>query len=324
MKAQTSYLGIDVSKSKLHLATDTQFVAEFDNSPAGRQALVLQLAANPLTLVALEASGGYERPVCQTLHAAGLAVAVVQPGCVRHFAKSLKVLAKTDQIDAQMIARFAAATQPRATSPEAENTRKMRALSERRQQIVEDRVREVNRLETCVDQAMAQHIQDQLEHLQTLEADLDQQIQTLLEEDPEFRQTMTTLMTPKGVGVKTAAALLAHLPELGTLSRGEAAAIAGLAPHPQESGNWRGKRRIYGGRAAVRKALYMAAKTAARWCPVIRVFYQRLRAQGKAYNVALIACARKMLIHLNTLVKQQRTGGRKNLRQFAPATTQTT
>jgi transposase len=171
---------------------------------------------------------------------------------------------------------------------------------------------------------MAQHIQDQLEHLQTLEADLDQQIQTLLEEDPEFRQTMNTLMTPKGVGVKTATALLAHLPELGTLTRGEAAAIAGLAPHPQESGNWRGKRRIYGGRAAVRKALYMAAKTAARWCPVISVFYQRLRAQGKAYNVALIACARKMLIHLNTLVKQQRTGERTNLKQYAPATTQTT
>jgi transposase len=324
MKAQTSYLGIDVSKSKLHLATDTQFLAEFDNSITGRQTLLQQIVACRPTLVALEASGGYERPICQTLHEAGLAVAVVQPGCVRHFAKSLKVLAKTDQIDAQMIARFAAVSQPRVTTPEAENKRKLRAFCDRRQQLVEDRVREAGRLETCIDPAMARHIQDQLEHLQELEADLDQQIQTLLEEDPEFRQTMNTLMTPKGVGAKTAATLLAHLPELGTLTRGEVAAIAGLAPHPQESGNWRGKRRIYGGRAAVRKAMYMAAKTAARWCPVISVFYQRLRAQGKAYNVALIACARKMLIHLNTLVKQQRTGELEKAEQSAPATAQTT
>jgi transposase len=324
MKAQTSYLGIDVSKSKLHLATDARFLGQFDNSPPGRQTLVQQLVASGPTLVALEASGGYERPVCQTLQEAGLAVAVVQPGCVRHFAKSLKVLAKTDRIDAQMIARFAATAQPRATPPERENRRKMRALCERRQQIVEDRVRETNRLETCFDPAMAKHIQEQLEHLQQLEADLDQQIQTLVEEDAEFRQTRQTLMTPKGIGAKTAATLLAHLPELGTLTRGEIAAIAGLAPHPQDSGNWHGKRRIYGGRAAVRQALYMAAKTAARWCPVISVFYQRLRAQGKPYNVALIACARKMLIHLNTLVKQQNNRQQKNSDNSAPATAQTT
>lgn len=318
MKAQTSYLGIDVSKSKLHLATQARFLAEFDNSPTGRQALLRQLVASGPTLVALEASGGYERPVCQTLQEAGLAVAVVQPGCVRHFAKSLKVLAKTDQLDAQMIARFAAVTLPRQTPPEPENRRKLRALCERREQIVGDRVRETGRLETCLDHAMAKHIRAHLEHLQQLEQDLDQQIQTLVEEDAEFRQTKDTLMTPKGVGAKTAAILLAHLPELGTLTRGQVAAIAGLAPHPQESGSWRGKRSIYGGRAAVRKALYMAAKTAARWCPVISVFYQRLREQGKAYNVALIACARKMLVHLNTLVKQQ------NSDKPAPATAQTT
>jgi transposase len=303
MKTQPLYFGIDVSKSKLHLATPHKFLAEFDNTVAGHQKLVEQLLRQVPRGIVLEASGGYERLLCEALQDAGLPVTVAQPGCIKHFAKSLKVLAKTDQIDAQIIARFGEATQPQPTPKTPENLRKLRALIDRRQQIVEDRVRESNRLETTADAHIAGHIQVQLTHLEHLETGLDQQIAALLETDAQLLQKKQQLTQLKGVGPQTAATLLAHLPELGSLDRQQVAALAGVAPHPNESGRWKGKRRIYGGRAAIRKAMYMAAKSAARWCPVISPFYQRLRNNGKTYNQALIACARKMLIRLNTLMK---------------------
>lgn len=304
MKAQTSYLGIDVSKSKLHLATPEKFLGEFANTNAGLPTLVKRIQELQPQLVALEATGGYERALCEALQNAGVPVALSQAGCVRNFAKSLKVLAKTDAIDAQVIARYAEAVKPRPTPPTAANTRKIRALRDRRRQIVEDRVREQGRLESCADAVMAKHIQKQLKHLAKLEAALDQQIKTLVEEDAQFQQVMKVLTESKGVGNQTVITLLAYLPELGNLSRGKIAAIAGLAPHPQDSGNWSGKRRIYGGRPEVRTAMYMAALSASHRCPVISQFYQRLRAEGKAGKVALIACARKMLIHLNTKMKK--------------------
>lgn len=303
MKTQPLYYGIDVSKSKLHLATPTRFLGEFDNTVSGHQKLIAQLGRQAPAGIILEASGGYERPVCEALQEAGLPVTVSQPGCIRNFAKSLNVLAKTDAIDAKVIARFGAATTPPPTPRTPENVRKFRALVDRRQQIVEDRVRESNRLETCADAQMAQHIHEQRDRLQDLEQQLDKQIARLLETDGELREKNQALTTLKGVGPQTAVVLLAHVPELGSLDRQQVAALAGLAPHPNESGRWTGKRRIYGGRAAVRRAMYLAARTAARWCPVISEFYARLRTNGKSYKQALIACARKMLIRLNTLMK---------------------
>lgn len=303
MKTQPLYLGIDVSKSKLHLAAPHKFLEEFENTVPGIQKLIERVRRQVPQGIVLEASGGYERLVCEALQDAGLPVTVAQPGCIKHFAQSLNVLAKTDRIDAQVIARFGVATLPKPTPNTPQNLRKFRALVDRHQQVVADRVRESNRLETCADPDMREHIQSQRAQLEERETELDKQILSMLKGDAELSAKAETMKALKGVGTKTATTLLAHFPELGTLGRPQVAALAGVAPHANESGRWRGRRTIYGGRAAVRKAMYMAAKSAARWCPVISEFYTRLRANGKSYNQALIACARKMLIRLNTLMK---------------------
>jgi transposase len=303
MKTQSSYTGIDVSKKTLHLATSERFIDVFDNTVDGVQALIERLRKISPDLIVLEASGGYERLACDAFQDANLPVSVVQPSCVRHFAKSIKVLAKTDEIDAKVIARFGEATKPAITPKTPENIRKIRALSDRRRQVVEDRVRECNRLETCSDAEITEQLQESIARLKQMEEKLNQQIDTLRRSDRVLKAKSEVMMAQKGIGERTTTILLAQFPELGSMTRHQVAALAGLAPHAQESGNWKGKRRIYGGRAEVRKAMYMAAKSAARWCPVISVFYQRLRQSGKPYNVALIACARKMLIRLNTLLK---------------------
>lgn len=302
-----AYLGIDVGKNDLHLGATHKFLRQFNNTAAGHRTLIDKVKPMKPKLIAIEASGGYERDLVDALHDADLPVAVVQPACVRHFAKSGKVLAKTDAIDAQVIARFAEAQQPRLTEPTPQSVRKLRALRDRRQQIVEDRVREQNRLETCADRAIAKHLRASIRRLEAQEKKFDQQIAAHIKSDPQLNEKADTMTSLKGVGEQTVATLLAHMPELGQLDRQQIAALAGLAPHPRESGKWKGKRRIFAGRAAVRKVLYMAAKSAARFCPVISVFYQRLRDQGKKYNVAIIACARKILVRLNTLLKQQHT-----------------
>lgn len=304
MKTNTVYLGIDVSKATLHLARPEKFLKKFNNNPEGHRLLIDYIAELAPKGIVLEASGGYERMATEAMQDAGLAVTVAQPACVRYFAKSIKVLAKTDEIDAKVIARFGVATQPAPTPKTPENSRKIRGLSDRRQQIIEDRVRETNRLEACADVEIAKTIRASIDHLEQTERVIDIQIKDLIEANAELRQKAAVMMQQKGIGQKTATTLLAHFNELGSLTRQQVAALAGMAPHPQESGKWNGKRRIYGGRAATRKAMYMAAKSAARWCPVISVFYKRLRENGKPYSVAIIACARKMLIRLNTLLKQ--------------------
>jgi len=303
MKTQTSYLGIDVSKRTLHLANVEKLIGEFENGPTGYQKIIKIVKASDYVHIVLEASGGYERAACEAFQAAGLTVVVAQPGCVRHFAKSIKVLAKTDAIDAKVIARFGQATKPSPTPPTPENIKKLRALTDRRTQVVEDRVRESNRLELCVEKTIVKQINASIKRLLKIEKELDLAIKALLEEDTEFCRKASVLMQQKGVGEKTACALLSHLPELGSLTRQQVAALAGLAPHARESGSWKGKRSIYGGRAAVRKAMYMAARVAMRWCPVISLFYKRLRENGKPFKVAIIACARKMITRLNTQIK---------------------
>ena len=304
MKTQSVYNGIDVSKKTLHLGSPEKFLGEFANTPKGHQQLLRKLKTNKPTLILLEASGGYERNIVEFLQDQGLAVHVAQPGCVRHFAKSIKVLAKTDRIDASVIARFGQATKPNPTPQTPQNLRNLRALNDRREQVVEDRVREANRLELATHPAVVKQIQESIDRLENLEQELDQQIQTLCSQDVQLHQKSQAMMKLKGVGPKTANVLLAHLPELGKVSRQQIASLAGLAPHPRESGTWKGKRKIYGGRSAVRKALFLAARVASRWCPVIKKFYQRLKENGKAYKLAIIACARKMLAKLNSQIRQ--------------------
>lgn len=299
----TAYLGIDVAKKDFCLATSQKSLRVLANTNEGFHTLIELLKKYDQPHVILEASGGYERALTDALHDAGITVSVVQPGCVRHFAKSLKVLAKTDAIDATVLARFGEATHPQPTEKTPPATRRLRALADRRTQLVEDRVREKNRHGICPDRAIATEIRRRIKQLTTLIEKLDQQVQELIAEEEDLLTKATVLQTATGVGTQTACILLAHFPELGTLSRQAVAAIAGVAPHPQESGKWVGKRRIYGGRKVVRKALYMAAKSAAQHCPHLAPFYKKLRAANKPYNVALIAVARKLLVRLNTLLK---------------------
>jgi len=301
---QPSYLGIDVSKTRLHVAFPDKFHKEIENSPKGHQRIVDMIRKHKQEIhVVVEASGGYERDLAETLWDAGITVSITQPSCVRYFAKSLGVLAKTDVIDAKVIATFGQATEPQPSNPTPENVRKIRALSDRREQVVEDRVREGNRLEACRDNIIMEQIQSSIDRLNDLEKQLNLTIRDLLRSDEQFAQQSELLLKQTGVGPKTTTVLLAHLPELGTLDRQQVAAITGLAPHARESGTWKGRRRIYGGRSAVRKALYMAACSAAQWCPILSAYYQRLRENGKPFKVAIIAVARKLIVRLNTLMK---------------------
>lgn len=304
MKTTISYVGIDVSKTTLHVALAEKFIGEFDNKPTGHQKLIEKLKKLGPCLIILEASGGYEKLISDAMQDADLAVSVCQPSCIRHFAKSIKVLAKTDKIDAQVIARFGEAIKPSVTQKTPENVRKMRALSDRRRQVVEDRVREVNRLEACADPYIRKELENSIDQLKRKEKELEEQINLLIKSDACFRRKAEQLTAQKGVGKQTVTVLLAQLPELGTLSRQQVAALAGLAPYARESGKWNGKRTIYGGRSEIRKAMYMAARTAARWCPVISQFYKSLRDNGKHYKAAIIACARKMIVRLNTTLKE--------------------
>jgi len=303
MKTQLAYYGIDISKTTLHLGSPEKFLAEFPNTTAGHKKLARYLKKCGATMVVLEASGGYERRLCEFLQNQEFNVCVAQPGCVRHFAKSIKVLAKTDQIDARVIARFGQATRPAATPQTPKNVRHLRELSDRRAQVVEDRVRESNRLELVTHRGIAKQVRANITRLQKQEKQLEEQIKQLRNQDEELKQKSQVMMQLKGVGTKTANVLLAHLPELGHLTRQQIAALAGLAPYTRESGAWKGKRTIYGGRSAIRKAMYLAARVASRWCPVIREYYRKLKENGKPYKVAIVACARKMLTRINTLLK---------------------
>lgn len=307
MKTNTIYLGIDVSKTLLHLGSKERFIKEMPNTPKSHQKLIADLKKKKQVTVVMEASGGYERLACEALQDAGIPVCVVQPSCVRYFAKSINVLAKTDQLDSVLIAKFGEATKPLPTPKTPENARKLRFLNDRRQQVVQDRVRESNRMESCADPDIIELISSHIEDLKIAEDHLNDQIADLIRNDQELLAKSKAMQELKGVGPQTANTLLSQFPELGQLTRQQVAALAGLAPHAQESGSWKGKRRIFGGRAAIRRAMYMAAVTAARWCPVLSEFFKRLRAAGKCYNVAIIACARKLLVRLNSIMKPFKT-----------------
>ena len=209
MKANTAYLGIDTGKNELHLGNTQKFIAPFNNTQ-GHQQLIQQIKKHNPTIIAIEASGGYERPITQALQDAKLPIAVVAPGCVRYFAKSAKVLAKTDAIDSVIIARYAKAHQPRLTPKTPESTAKLRALTDRRNPIIDDRVREQNRLETCPDQAMRKHLQQSIRRLQAQEKKFNQHIEQHVQRDEELNAKTDTLTQVVGIGKITAITLLAH------------------------------------------------------------------------------------------------------------------
>jgi len=303
MSGGAIYVGIDVSKERLDVAVrpsgDSWGVSY--NQP-GVEELSAELAALVPAVVVLEATGNLEVPAVAALAAAGLPVVVVNPRQVRDFAKATGRLAKTDALDAQVLAHFAEAVRPSQRPLPDAQTQELAALTTRRNQVMTMLVAEKNRL----GQATAEVRPGIQAHITWLEQeldDLDQRLRQAIGRSPVWRARDDLLRSVPGVGEQLSLTLLAHLPELGTLDRKQIAALVGVAPINRDSGRMRGKRSVWGGRARVRAALYMSALVASRHNPVIRDLYQRLLAAGKAKKLALTACMRKLLTILNAMVK---------------------
>ena len=303
MSEQERWIGIDVAKAWLDVARgDDAPVARVANDADGIAALVAELSERVPQLVVLEATGGYERAAATALAVAGIPVAVVNPRQVRDFAKATGQLAKTDALDARVLARFAQGVQPPARPLPDAVAEELASLLARRRQLLEMRVAEQNRRPTLAPRlrpALDAHVVWLSQQLAALDEELDR----TLRESPVWREKEGPLRSIPGIGPVVARTLLGELPELGTLDRWEAAALAGVAPLAQDSGRRQGTRRTWGGRAAVRAALYMAAVAATRHNPAIRALYRRLRETGKPVKVALVACMRKLLTIANAIVR---------------------
>ena len=297
-------VGIDVAKDSLEvclLPTGREFTV-INNEP-GFQELLDQLPGAGNCLVVLEATGGYQRRVMTALVAAGHQVALVNPRQVRDFARGLGILAKTDRLDARVIARFGEGAKPRTVEITSEKQAELRELVTRRRQLVEWRTAEQNRLETCAAKSVRKNICHLVEHLEKQIRQLEETIAKLVESDPQLCSKAALLETVPGVGPVTITTLLVDLPELGRLNRQRIAALTGVAPFNRDSGKTHRRRAIWGGRARLRSILYMAALTARRANPRIRAFAQRLEAAGKPFKVVLTACIRKLLVILNNMLK---------------------
>jgi transposase len=298
-------VGIDVSKAALDVAVRPAGGAwRAANDAPGIAALVERVAALAPACIVLEATGGLERGASAALAAAGLPVAVVNPRQVRDFAKATGKLAKTDALDAAVLAHFAEAVRPAVRPLPDAAARALAELVTRRQQLVEMQTAERNRLGSLTgsrrERAQA-HIAWLRQELAALEAEL----AAAIEASPAWRERDRLLRSAPGVGPVLARTLVAELPELGTLDRKRRAALVGVAPLNRDSGTFRGRRGVWGGRARVRAALYMGALVATRCNPVIRAFYQRLLAAGKAKKVALVACMHKLLRILNAMLRSR-------------------
>lgn len=296
--------GIDVSKGTLDVALSSGAeVMRLANDAEGIDGLVKKLKSAAIDLVVMEATGGYETAVATALVGAGFRVAVVNPRQVRDFAKASGRLAKNDRIDAQVIVAFGLAIEPEIVRLPDEDARELEALLVRRRQLVAMRVQEVNRL-GLTQGAMRKNIKAHVEWLEQQIDRLDIDLTAGLRSSPAWRAKDELLRSFKGIGPISSSTLIIDLPELGQLDRRAIAALVGIAPFNRDSGVMRGRRSIYGGRSRVRTVLYMAATTAIRSNPVIRDFYQGLKARGKPHKVAMVACMRKMLTILNAMVRQ--------------------
>lgn len=303
------FVGIDVAKAELVVAvrpTGAQWTVA--NDEPGRRTLVERLRAAPPQVLVLEATGGYEVPAVAALVAAGLPVVVVNPRQVRDFARSIGQLAKTDRLDAAVLALFAERVQPPVRALPDAATQALDALMARRHQLVEMLVAEQNRLGMARgrgNQPITMSLKQTIAFLARQLAATDREIGTMIRESPVWRERDDVLQSVPGIGPVVARTLLAALPELGTLNRRAIAKLVGVAPLNRDSGTWRGRRTIHGGRASVRAAVYMAALVASRHNAVLRAFYHRLLAAGKPKKLALVACMRKLLTILNTMLRTQ-------------------
>jgi transposase len=300
-------LGLDIAKAAVVLASEPPGLSgTFATDPAGLAALVQSCQAEPVGLIVLEATGGYEAPVAAALLTAGLPVAVVNPRQVRDFARALGRLAKTDRIDAQVLALFAARVRPTPRPLPDEATAELADLLTRRRQLLEMLHAERQRLPRARGREVRRNLRAHIRWLEHSLIDRDAELETRIQQSPVWRGQDELLQSVPGVGPTLARTLLGLVPELGQLDRHAIAALVGVAPLARDSGTLRGRRTCWGGRPAVRTVLYMAALTAARWNPGLRAFYQRLRAAGKPAKVALTATARKLLVLLNAILRDQR------------------
>jgi len=300
------YVGVDVSKHQLDYAlSDREETFTVPTTDEGVQELVDALREASPALVVMEATGGFEVPAAAALAAADVPVVVANPRQVRDFAKSTGQLAKTDRIDARILALFAERVRPAVRPLPDEDARALDAIMTRRRQIIDMIAAEKNRLGFAVP-AVQKGIKKHIRWLERQLADVDSDLDERIRSSPVWKAKSDLLQEVPGVGPNLARTLIADLPELGRLSNKEIAALAGVAPFPRDSGLMRGRRVVWGGRAPVRTALFLSAWSACRWNPVIRVLYQRLRAAGKRPKVAQVACMRKLLTILNAMVRDGR------------------
>jgi transposase len=303
-KRSKSFIGIDVSKAQLEVAAhESDYKFRCPNKISSFGPLIAELIELRPALIVLEATGGLEIPVVNALHAAGLPVAVVNPRQVRDFAKALGQLAKTDRLDARVLAHFAAAIKPPLRPIKSKDEQELDALMGRRGQLVEMLTDEKNRRGSATSDTVRNKIKEHIDWLEDCIAEIDQQLKALLQTSDCWQAKDRLLQSVPGIGPVTSFAMIADLPELGKLDRQKISKLVGVAPLNRDSGQQRGSRHIYGGRGQLRRVLYMAALTAARHNPVIKEFYQRLRANQKPFKVAVTACMRKLLSIINVMVR---------------------
>jgi transposase len=304
-QSQDLFVGIDISKASLDVSSIPEGLDQtVTNDSEGLDSLVQQLSDLAPARVVLEASGGLEIPVVSALHASELRVVVVNPRQVRDYAKAIGILAKTDRIDASVIAKFAAAVKPKLRPIPDEKAQLLADFQARRGQLIHMLVAEKNRL-TQANFSLGREIKAHIKYLEKRLKTLDDQLRKEIQDSPLWRVKDNLLQSVPGIGPNTSAALLANLPELGCLTHKQIAALVGVAPFNCDSGKLKGKRIIWGGRAPVRHALYMAIMSAIQHNPVIKAFYRRLVEKGKPKKVAQIACVRKLLIIVNAMIRDQ-------------------
>jgi len=302
----TSFVGIDVSKASLDVYLLPQERRQrVTNDKPGIQELLGTLPAVGSCLIVVEATGGYHRRLVADLANVGHQIAVVNPRQARDFAHGLGIIAKTDPIDARSLAHFAKHVQPRPVAPVSEKQAELQELVTRRRQLIDLRTAELNRKETVSSKNVRKNVQQLVDQLRKQIEQIEKEILHLIEDDDDWTEKAKLLGTTPGVGQVSILTILGHVPELGQLNRQQISALIGVAPFNRDSGRFQGKRSIWGGRAAVRSVLYMAAITARTHNPVIREFAKRLEAAGKPFKVVITACMRKLLVILNAMIKNK-------------------
>lgn len=298
-----NFVGIDTCKKELEVAIyNTSFHITVRNNSKGIQNLVDQLKSLSPDLIVIEATGGLELDAAKELYMAGFPIAIVNPRRTHAFSRAMGYVAKTDKIDAEILAHYAKAVKPDVSRFRTKEEEKLVALVRRRNSLVKMRAKEKTRLKSA-NKGLDDNIRQHIAWLNQAICDLEKEIRNHISLTPIFRRKDKIIQSFSGVGSLTSQVLLAEVPELGFLSRKEIAALVGVAPMNKDSGKSQGKRRIQGGRAAPRACLYMAAVTAIRYNSVIRSFYQRLRDKGKPFKVAITACMRKIIVILNAMIR---------------------